>query len=85
MFTSKIEKHTPSGKFANNLIKTVKIAANAAKTIFPALVVGLVTGSVNMKTAPKKIPPVMMKLRAKEMPQPLINPRINVPRKIVPT
>ena len=85
MFASKIEKHTPSGKLANNLIRTVKIAASAAKTILPALVVGFVTGSVNMKTAPKKIPPVIMKFRANERPQPLTKPIINVPKKIVPT
>ena len=85
IFTSRIEKHTPSGRLAKSLIKTVKIAASPAKTIFPARVVGLVTGSVSMKTAPKKIPPVMMKLSAKLTPQPFTKPIIKVPKNIVPT
>ena len=55
---NKIEYKTPSGKLALTLIKTVNNPQPIAKMIRPAILVGLVTGSVAIKTAPNITPPV---------------------------
>ena len=50
-------KH-PSGRLAFKRINVVIIAAPIANTTRPLALVGLVTGSVNINTAPKITPPV---------------------------
>ena len=54
----KIENPTPSGRAANNLMNTVKIAAIMPYIILEGGLIGLVTGSVNMNVVPNKAPPL---------------------------
>ena len=58
IFIIKIEYKQPSGRFALMRIKTVMIAAPKAKIVLPCALVGEVTGSVSINTAPKTTPPV---------------------------
>ena len=58
IFINKMEYKHPSGRFAFKRTKVVKIAAPIANTTRPLALVGLVTGSVNINTAPKITPPV---------------------------
>ena len=60
IFINKMEYKHPSGRFAFKRISTVIIAAPIANTTRPLALVGLVTGSVNINTAPNTTPPVKM-------------------------
>ena len=58
IFINRIEYKHPSGRFALIRISTVNIAAPNAKIQRPCALVGEVTGSVNINTAPNITPPV---------------------------
>ena len=83
IFINRIEYNTPSGRLALILINTVKKAAPIAKITLPAELVGLVTGSVNMKIAPNITPPVNKWNNGYHNPSPFTKPINNVVTKIV--
>ena len=58
MFMIRIEYRQPSGRLAFNRISTVMIAAPRENSTRPCALVGEVTGSVSMNTAPKTTPPL---------------------------
>ena len=57
-FITRIEVNTPSGNGVKNLNVTVKSPNNNPYIFCPKSVIGLVTGSVAMKMAPKNKPPL---------------------------
>ena len=61
----RMEKATPSGRAAKKRMKTVATAAIMPYITLDGGLIGEVTGSVNMKVAPNKTPPLSNEYKVK--------------------